>query len=226
MKRLKELADPENLLNPGVIINPDPTSHLRDLKPHADGGGRGRQVHRVRLLRVQVSQPRADDHAAAAHRGAPRDGSPFGTDERSRPRLYAALDAKFPYDVLDTCATDGLCATACPVSIDTGQLTKRFRKVRHTPRAHRIAIFLARNFALVERGVRTALWAGHVVQSVFGAGAMMAVTKLMRAVAGDRSAVDARHAACRRASAGNRARAGAGGLFPELHLAYHGARCA
>src|SRR5205085_4344528 len=32
MKRLKELVDPDNLLNPGVIINPDPQAHLADLK--------------------------------------------------------------------------------------------------------------------------------------------------------------------------------------------------
>ncbi len=33
MQRLKELVDPEGLLNPGVIINPDPKAHLADLKP-------------------------------------------------------------------------------------------------------------------------------------------------------------------------------------------------
>ena len=32
MRRLKELADPHNLLNPGVIINPDRRAHLEDLK--------------------------------------------------------------------------------------------------------------------------------------------------------------------------------------------------
>jgi D-lactate dehydrogenase len=32
MERLKELADPEGLLNPGVIINPDPKAHLAHLK--------------------------------------------------------------------------------------------------------------------------------------------------------------------------------------------------
>ena len=32
MRRLKELADPDNLLNPGVIINPDPPAHLANLK--------------------------------------------------------------------------------------------------------------------------------------------------------------------------------------------------
>ncbi|MGA2992656.1 MAG: FAD-binding and (Fe-S)-binding domain-containing protein [Candidatus Korobacteraceae bacterium] len=185
MKRLKKLVDPENLLNPGVVINPDPTSHLRDLKPmpsveeevdkctecgFCESKCPSRELTTTPRQRIVIRRE-------MARLSAPGNGS-----DRA---LYAALAAKFPYDVLDTCATDGLCATACPVSIDTGQLTKRFRKLRQTPRAHRIAIFLARNFALVERGVRAALLAGHAVQSVFGPGAMMAVTRLMRAVAGD-----------------------------------------
>ena len=32
MQQLKALADPDNLLNPGVIINPDPAAHMADLK--------------------------------------------------------------------------------------------------------------------------------------------------------------------------------------------------
>ena len=41
LQRLKELADPENLLNPGVIINPDPAApafkHFT-IKPNRVGG--------------------------------------------------------------------------------------------------------------------------------------------------------------------------------------------
>ena len=32
LQRLKQLVDPDNLLNPGVIINPDPQVHLANLK--------------------------------------------------------------------------------------------------------------------------------------------------------------------------------------------------
>src|ERR1035437_1622035 len=32
MRRLKQLADPHNLLNPGVIVNRDPRAHLENLK--------------------------------------------------------------------------------------------------------------------------------------------------------------------------------------------------
>ena len=33
MKEIKAIFDPKNLLNPGVILNPDPQSHLKNLKP-------------------------------------------------------------------------------------------------------------------------------------------------------------------------------------------------
>ncbi len=36
MRRLKELADPHDLLNPGVIINPDPRAHLAEPQAHSN----------------------------------------------------------------------------------------------------------------------------------------------------------------------------------------------
>jgi len=79
-----------------------------------------------------------------------------------------AIDADFPYMVLDTCAVDGLCAVACPVGIDTGSLTKRFRQARHSPTAQRCAELLARNMGLLECGVRVALRAGHAAERALG----------------------------------------------------------
>jgi D-lactate dehydrogenase len=85
---------------------------------------------------------------------------------------------------LDTCAVDGLCATACPVGIDTGQLTRRFRRLRHSPAAHRLARLVAENFALLEPTMRLGLRMGHLTQSLFGAGTMTGITRAMRAVFG------------------------------------------
>ena len=41
--------------------------------------------------------------------------------------LVASLDEDYDYDGLATCAADGMCATACPVLINTGDLVKRLR---------------------------------------------------------------------------------------------------
>jgi D-lactate dehydrogenase len=78
---------------------------------------------------------------------------------------------------LDTCATDGLCATDCPVSIDTGKLTKRFRAIRHSRLANRIAETMARHFAVAEFTARLALRTGHLIERVCGPSAMPAITR-------------------------------------------------
>jgi D-lactate dehydrogenase len=153
MKRVKELADPENLLNPGVIINADRLAHLRDLKtmPAVE-----EEVDKcIECGFCEVRCPSRDLTLTPRQRIVVR-------REMARSRKAAAeLDADFPYMALDTCAVDGLCATACPVGIDTGALTKRLRRERHSAWAHRVARFLAGHFGMVERAARLALQIGH-----------------------------------------------------------------
>jgi D-lactate dehydrogenase len=187
MKRLKTLVDPEGLLNPGVIINPDPKAHLADLKslpgvedevdkciecgyceskcPSQDLTLTPRQRIVVRREMVRLEGDRDSD----------------GDREKARDMLRA-LEADFPYMALDTCAVDGLCATACPVSINTGELTKRFRRLRHPEWAQNVARVLAKQFAFLEPAMRLGLWMGHATQSLLGAGTMAGITRLVRAV--------------------------------------------
>jgi D-lactate dehydrogenase len=109
-------------------------------------------------------------------------------DSGSNIAAFDALNADFPYMALDTCAVDGLCATSCPVDIDTGTLTKRFRRLRHTAFANRVAIVVARNMVLVEVGGRVALIAGHTFQKLFGLAFMRGVTRVLDKVS--RSVMD------------------------------------
>jgi D-lactate dehydrogenase len=109
-------------------------------------------------------------------------------DGNTPSELFAALDREFPYAALDTCATDGLCATACPVSIDTGQLVKRFRRLRQSPAAQETAVRIANHFAATETALRWALRIGHAAQSVIGAAGVRAITRLMKRFAGDNMA--------------------------------------
>ncbi len=105
-------------------------------------------------------------------------------ETKQDPQLLAALEAEFPYDVLDTCAVDGLCATACPVSINTGRLTKRLRKLQHSSAAHGRAEKVARNFAFAERAARLGLKLGHATESVLGTSLVIKVSEMMRSFAG------------------------------------------
>ncbi|HUK12822.1 MAG TPA: FAD-binding and (Fe-S)-binding domain-containing protein [Thermoanaerobaculaceae bacterium] len=178
MQRLKRLTDPEGLLNPGVIINPDPKAHLANLKPipsveeevdkciecgYCESKCPSRELSLTPRQRIVVRREIVRLKARGGA-GATR----------------AALEREFPYMALDTCAVDGLCATACPVSIDTGQLTKRFRKLAHPAWAQRLARSIALHFAAIEAPIRLGLRLGHLVQSVLGAGAMVGLTRGIR----------------------------------------------
>ncbi|HTU02689.1 MAG TPA: FAD-linked oxidase C-terminal domain-containing protein, partial [Candidatus Sulfotelmatobacter sp.] len=182
MRELKALTDPRGLLNPGVIINSDPRGHLADLKPlpavedeidkcmecgYCESRCPSRDLTLTPRQRIVVRREIARLEAGGGGNG-----------------ILAALRAEFPYRALDTCAVDGLCGLACPVSIDTGQLTKRFRRLQHPAWAHRTARWLAEHFRLVEPAARLGLRSGHLVQALFGKEAMPTLTRGIRAVLG------------------------------------------
>ena len=176
MRQLKALADPENLLNPGVIINSDPKAHVSNLKslPSVE-----EEVDKcIECGYCEIMCPSRDLTLTPRQRIVVRRemkriaSNAAGTQENA-----ASLDADFPYMALDTCAVDGLCALACPVGIDTGALTKRLRRERHSPLARRAALLSAQNFAWVERTARLMLHAGHVAESLIGARIVSLITR-------------------------------------------------
>ena len=180
MQQLKELADPDNLLNPGVILNADPEAHLADLKkmPVVE-----EEVDKcIECGYCEPKCPSRDLTLTPRQRIVVRREMQRLKDDGVDQASYDLLDRDFPYMALDTCAVDGLCSTACPVSIDTGALTKRFRRLRHTPLANRIAVIVAENFKLVEYGGRFALGAGHAIQKLFGLSFMRDVTRILDAM--------------------------------------------
>ena len=182
MRRLKALVDPEGLLNPGVIVNPDPQAHLADLKPMPVVEDEVDKC--IECGFCEPKCPSLDLTLSPRQRIVVRREMERLAAGRGGPDLLAALEADFPYMALDTCAVDGLCATACPVAIDTGQLTKRFRRLRHPIWAQALARQLAVNFSLLEPAVRMGLRAGHLIQSLLGAGVMIGLTRAMRGVVG------------------------------------------
>jgi D-lactate dehydrogenase len=177
MHRLKRLVDPEDLLNPGVIINSNPSAHITDLKRlpvvepvvdkcieygYCEPNCPSRDLTLTPRQRIVVWRElqRLKEHG--------RDGI-----------LSDSLRRDFPYMGLDTCAVDGLCAVSCPVGIDTGSLTKHLRHLGHSALAQKLALGAAKHFALVEGCARTALRLGHTINFCFGARSMSKATKVL-----------------------------------------------
>jgi D-lactate dehydrogenase len=95
---------------------------------------------------------------------------------------YDLLLRQYQYDGIDTCAVDGLCATACPVDINTGDLVKRLRRENHSSSANNIALFIAKNFGATVTAVRMALNFGTGINRIFGLGTMNKFTRGVRKI--------------------------------------------
>jgi D-lactate dehydrogenase len=173
MKRLKACIDPQNLLNPGVIINSDKNLHIKNLKE---------------LPTVEEEVDRCIECGYCEHKCPSRD---ITTTPRRRIVLrrelqrlkhagetgtYKKLLHDYQYDGLDTCAVDGLCATACPVDINTGDLVKRLRHENHSSFQNKVALTIARKFRTTEGVVKTGIAAGVFINRLFGRSAMRNLT--------------------------------------------------
>ena len=143
MREIKVLFDPAGVLNPGVIISDDPMVHLQHLKttptvePEVDrcvDCGFCEPVCPSKDLTLTPRQRIAvrRERARAEHAGDLA--------------LVRDLDAAAEYELVQTCAADGMCATACPVGIDTGALVKRLRAETLTPSHERAWSFAARHW--------------------------------------------------------------------------------
>ncbi|MEU6431555.1 FAD-binding and (Fe-S)-binding domain-containing protein [Microbispora sp. NPDC046973] len=177
MREVKRLCDPAGTLNPGVVLTDDPKAHLRDLKtvatvepevdrcvecgycepvcPSRDLTTTPRQ--RIVLRREIAAARAAGDHALARQ-----------------------LEEDYGYDAVDTCAVDGMCATACPVLINTGDLTKRLRADRHSRPARAAWKSAAKHWDGVTRAMDLAMDAAAAAP----AGLAEIASRAARAVAG------------------------------------------
>ncbi|MEB7505927.1 FAD-binding and (Fe-S)-binding domain-containing protein [Arthrobacter koreensis] len=124
MVEVKQLIDPAHLLNPGVLINDDPRSYVQNLKvaPTVEA-----EVDRcVECGYCEPVCPSKDITTTPRQRIVLR-REIADAEARGDSVLAATLRADYDYDGVQTCAVDGMCGTACPVLINTGDLVRRLR---------------------------------------------------------------------------------------------------
>lgn len=178
MMEIKEIFDPQSILNPGVIINHDHHAHLKNLKPMP-------AAHQIVDKCIEcgfceVNCPSRELTLTPRQRIVVwREISRLKSTGKE-PFMLASLMDKYDYYADETCATDGLCAMACPVEINTGNLIKDIRRSNVSPTADAVADVLANHMDLVTEGMRFGLNALNAVHSLIGTRAMEAVTHLAR----------------------------------------------
>ncbi|MFC5283284.1 FAD-binding and (Fe-S)-binding domain-containing protein [Pedobacter alpinus] len=179
MKTLKEVIDPKALLNPGVIINSDANAHIKNLKdlPSVEEEvdkcmecGYCEPVCPSRNLTLTPRQRIVTRRAL------------LNFKKRGQTEKHQELLGQYQYDGLETCAVDGLCASACPVDINTGDLVKRLRRESHNDFAKKAALTVAKNFAFIQGVAGLAVQTGVGVNNLLGKNTMYQFTKAIKKI--------------------------------------------
>ena len=184
MRQIKALFDPENLLNPGVLLNTDDKIHIKNLKvmPLADD-----------LVDLCIECGFCEPACPSQHMTlSPRQRIAV-TRERARLRetgeddaRLAQLDADFQYPGLDTCAACNLCSLRCPVGIETGTMILGQRAERRGSTARSIAGFVADHRGAVESMMRGGVALADAARTIVPAAAVEAITETARRATGKR----------------------------------------
>ena len=177
MKEIKALFDPDGLLNPGVILNGDPEAHLKNLKPMPAA-----DPLVDTCIECGFCEPTCPSHRLTL---SPRQRI---VGRREMARLVAAGDdagrlaeisAAYDYQGIDTCAACGLCATACPVGIETGLLVKSLRGERRGAMGRKAGALVASHMEGTLGLARTGLRLADLARRTVGHGATQAAARLL-----------------------------------------------
>ena len=178
MREIKDIFDPLNLLNPGVILNKDAEAHIKDLKPLP-------ATHEIvdKCIECGFCEPVCPSKDVTF---TPRQRI-VGRREISRrmalegnSKKFKELVKAYTYPGKDTCAADSLCSTRCPVGIDTGKMVKALRQEANGKLGNTLADLVANNFGGVAKTISTTLNAVDSVHKMTGTPFMETASSLAR----------------------------------------------
>ncbi|MDP1719635.1 MAG: FAD-binding and (Fe-S)-binding domain-containing protein [Candidatus Nanopelagicaceae bacterium] len=178
MLQIKKLCDPDNILNPGVMISENHLVHIENLKvsPTVDA-----EVDRcVECGYCEPVCPSRDLTLTPRQRIVMRralvDAEKSGDKE-----LVGELNSRFDYDAVQTCAADSMCAVTCPVHIDTGTLVTRLRSEQQSRVPKKVGEGVAKNWGPVTSLLSSVLTIARKAPAPF----VIGVNRLLRMGVGD-----------------------------------------
>ena len=207
MKELKTIFDPDGLLNQGVIFNDDPDCFIKCLKPLPvlnydydsvpDGGGylmnpalstAEETVEQVKRANKCIECGFCEVNCMSCgltlssrmRIAVQREICDLEATDRDPQRL-ATLRQQYKYYGDQTCATDGLCSTSCPMKINTGELTHLIRQLdmNNSTVGYQVGQFAANHMAGIKSGLRVVLDVAHLAHVTLGPSLMTSVCQGM-----------------------------------------------
>ncbi|WP_432472267.1 FAD-binding and (Fe-S)-binding domain-containing protein [Amphritea sp. HPY] len=183
MWELKELFDPNNILNPGVLLNKDPHVHLDNLKPMPAADPLIDKC--IECGFCEPTCPSRDMTLTPRQRIVIWREIARLEDNGEDPERLAELRKEYLYQGIDTCAACGLCSTTCPVGINTGDLTRSIRS-RNNESHTKLAQWLAEHYGGVMKISKLAFAGANLTHGLIGTKAMSAVCDTTRKLSGNR----------------------------------------
>ena len=207
MKELKAIFDPDCLLNQGVIFNDDPDCFIKCLKPlpvldydfkSVPDGGHYLMDPKLSTAKETIEQVKRankciecgfcevncmscgltlSSRMRIAVQREIRELEATGRD----PKRAATLRKQYKYYGDQTCATDGLCSTSCPMKINTGELTHLIRQMdmNNSTLGYQVGEFAANHMAGIKSGLRVVLDVAHAAHVTLGPKLMTNVCRTM-----------------------------------------------
>ncbi len=207
MCELKQIFDPEGLLNRGVIFNDDPDCFIKCLKPlpvldfdfdSVPDGGHYLMDPTLSTAKETIEQVKRANKCiecgfcevncmscgltlSSRMRIAVQREICYLTKTGADPERLATLKKQYKYYGDQTCATDGLCSTSCPMKINTGELTHLIRQMdmNESPAGYMLGEFAANHMAGIKSGLRVVLDVAHAAHITLGPKMMTSICRGM-----------------------------------------------
>lgn len=165
MVETKELFDPSNIFNPGVIFNEDAQSFIQNIKPLPEVNSlidRCIECGFCEVNCVSCGFALSSRQRIVLQREIARLNA-IGEIDRAQ-----QLKKQFQKEGKDLCAGDGLCSTSCPLGINVGDFIHLLREQELPTNARRIGNYAAQHFSGVGTALSSVLTLAGFAQDILG----------------------------------------------------------